>query len=543
VNTSELLLAAARTGIKFWLHCDRLAYRAPAGAMTSELRDEVILHKADIIALLQARPLKQFSTAAQAPVAEGDDIPLASGQERLWLVERRMGASPLYNVHFRLVWKGTLDREMLAFSIQDVVAHHPALRTTFTAIDGVSRANISADTAIEVEYVDLRDRSPDEKTSLTDELIHEHQHLPFDLSHGPLIRAAIIALADDDHILLVTQHHIITDGWSLRIFLTELGQAYRARYLGQDVPQPDFPPTYADYVRWQQAWRTEQVHQERLAWWRDHLAGLPPLLLGQQRRVHRDTPDYSAGSREFFVPAKLASGLKDLAWEQRCTLYTVLLTAWAVLLHRCADQTDFSIGTITSGRDRAEFYGVIGFFANTVVLRCDLSGNPSAVDMITRMRIETEAVFERDVPFGDIVLAAGAAPDTSLTPLIQAAFVYQNIPVPDVISPDDVLALGADVTVDSNIDGAVAGTTKFDLSLTMKDSIDGISGYLQYATAQFGDEEIRGLGEHYVTLLQSIVRDPRETIGRLSLLSEEEQRRLVLDWSSPDFQVLEPENS
>ena len=538
MNTSELLLIAARMGIAFWLQGDKLAYRAPAGAMTSELREEVILHKGDLVALLRIGSPKQFTTAAQAPVAEDHDIPLSSGQERLWLVERRMGASSLYNVHFRLLWRGALDREMLALTIRDIVAHHAALRTSFTVTAGAPRAIVSSDTAVEVEYFDLRDHSLEAKASAADELTYAHQRQPFDLSRGPLIRVAIIALAHDDHVLLVTQHHIITDGWSVRIFLTELGRAYRARHLGQDVPWPGYTPEYGDYVRWQQTWRREQAYQERLAWWSEHLAGLPPLQLDQQRRGPRAAPDYSADSQEFLVPAELASRLKDLAWEQRCTLYTVLLTAWAVLLYRHANQTDFAIGTITSGRDQDEFHHVIGFFANTVILRCDLSGNPSVVDVISRMRTEVASAFAQDVLFGDILLASEAASHTSLTPLIQAAFVYQNIPLSDAFGAENARALGADVTYDASIDGAVAGMTKFDLSLTMRDSASGISGHLQYATARFDDDEIGRLGEHFVTLLQSIVRDPHETIGRLRIISEQEQRRLILEWSSPDFEVL-----
>ncbi len=533
MNTSELLLLAARAGVTFWLDDNRLAYRAPKGRMTDELRGEIILHKTDLIAMLQRNRLDAAYPIAQAPLSEENKGPLASGQERLWLIERSIGASPLYNLHFRLLWKGVLDRRMLALSIRDIVARHAAMRTTFTEFDGTPQAIVSPDAAVELAHLDLRDHSPDAKARTADSFILDHQRTPFDLERGPLMRTAVITLADDDHILLVTQHHIITDGWSLRIFLTELGQGYRARYLGQHASLPEPPLRYSDYARWEHEWRGEQVYQERLAWWKEHLAGLSPLVLRRPQHMQPGAHDYSGAVHEFSISVALASQLKDLAREQHCTLYTVLLTAWAVLLHRHANQYDFAVGTVTSGRDRMEFQKLIGFFANTMVLRCDLSGNPSVVEAIARLRVETQSVFEREVPFADIVMAAGAVRDASLTPLIQAAFMFPNLPIPEFLSPEDASRIGASVMLDARIDGSVEGTTKFDLSLTVQDSNDGISCYLEYAKAQFTASTVQRLGEHFLILLQSIVRNPHETIGRLRLISRQEQRRLLVEWSYP----------
>jgi hypothetical protein len=531
MNTSELLWLAARAGVTFWLDDDRLAYRAPRGSMTDELRKEIVLHKADLIAMLQRNRLETAFPIAQIPLSDENEGPLASGQERLWLIERRIGPSSLYNIHFRLLWKGALDREILALNIQDIVARHTAMRTTFTEFYGTPRAIVSPGVAVELAHLDLRDHDPDAKTSAKDGFILDHQRTPFDLERGPLVRTAVITLADDDHILLVTQHHIITDGLSLRVFLTELGQRYLARHLGENVPVPEPLLRYSDFARWEHDRREERIYQEHLAWWKEHLAGLSPLELRRRQQTRPGTRDYSGAVQEFSVSVALASQLNALARDQHCTLYTVLLTAWAIMLHRYANQSDFAIGTVTSGRDRIEFQKLIGFFANTVVLRCDLSGNPSVLEAIERLRVETEAVFEHEVPFADIVKAAGAMGDAGLTPLIQAAFSFPNMPIPDFVSPDDARRIAANVMVDARIDGSVTGTTKFDLCLTVQETNDGFSCYLDCAKTLFSASAIQRLGEHFLILLQSIAQNPHEKIGRLTLMSREEQRQLLVEWN------------
>ena len=545
MTTGEVLLLAARAGVTFWLEGDRLAYRAPEGRMTGELRDQVISHKAELIALLRQNRLEAAPPVASAPApTDGpQDGPLASGQERLWLLERRLGPSCLYNIHFRLVWRGTLDRGALALSLRDIVARHAAMRTAFTESDGVPRAIIAAGDDAGLQHVDLRDHPPQERKRAAGQLTLEHQREPFDLAAGPLYRVTVVTLADDDHIVLVTQHHIITDGWSLRIFLAELGQGYRAHVLGGN-PGPAEPPLrFADYVRWERQRRAEPGYTERLAWWKQHLAGLSPLALHRVRPPGHGPADFHGAVREFQVSTRLATRLKELAAERQCTLFTVLLTAWAILLHRHAGQSDFAVGTVTSGRERPEFQPVLGFFANTIVMRCDLSGNPSAIEAITRLQAETEAVFEREVPFSDIVLAAGAVRDTSLTPLIQAAFMFPKLPLPHFLGPDDAAGVGANVTADARIDGSVEGTAKFDLSLTMEETGDGITGSLEYATAIFSATAVQRISEHFLVLLQSIVQNPHETIGRLRLMSREEQQRLLEEWSNPDAPSVQPRNS
>lgn len=531
MNTSELLLLAARAGMKFWLDGDRLAYRVPNERITDELRKEVILHKADLIAMLRKESLDAASAIPRASFNEENEWYLSSGQERLWLIERRIGASPLHNVHFRLLWKGLLDRGMLAHSLTDIVVRHAQLRTTFTEIDGGPRAAALPAAAVDLAHFDLRDHSTEARASAAEALMLDHQLAPFDIENGPLMRTAVITLADDDHVILVTQHHLVTDGWSVGIFVTELGQCYRAHYLGQDALLPDLPVTYSDYARWQRKRQEDRSYQERLAWWKEHLAGLWALELPGTRRVRTGTPDYRGTAQDLAVPSALASRLKELAREQHCTLYTVLLTAWAILLHRYTNQCEFAVGTVTSGRDRVELQNLIGFFTNTVVLRCDLSGNPSVVDAIARLRAETESAFEREAEFADVVLTAGAVRDPSLTPLVQAAFIFENILIPQIRDPE----IGINVMLDPEIDGSAQGTSKFDLALFMQESPDGIRGCLKYADAKFESSAFPCVVEHFLALLESIAQNPNETVGRLGMISMRERQQLLVDWNDTEF--------
>lgn len=531
MNTSELLLLAARAGMRFWLDGDRLAYRVPTEGITDELREEILLHKDDLIAMLRKESLDAASAIPRTPSPDENEWYLSSGQQRLWLIERRIGASPLHNLHFRLLWKGRLDRESLARSFTDILVRHPVLRTNFTELDGAPRAVVSAATAVDLAHLDLRDHSTEARASAADAFMLDHQLVPFDIGKGPLMRTAVITLADDDHIILVTQHHLVTDGWSIGILVTELGQCYRAHYLGQHALLPRLPVRYSDYTRWQHERQAERPYQERLAWWKEHLAGLPALALPAARRVRAGAADYRGTSQDLAVPSALASRLRELARQRHSTLYTVLLTAWAILLHRYTGQYDFAVGTVTSGRDRPELQSLIGFFANTVVVRCDLSGNPSVVDAIARLRAETESAFEREVEFADVVLTADAVRDRSLTPLVQAAFIFENILIPQLRDPET----GINVMLDPQIDGAARGTSKFDLALFMQESPDGIRGVLKYADARFESSVFPRVGEHFLALLESIAQNPCETVGRLGMMTARERQQLLVEWNDDEF--------
>jgi Condensation domain/TubC N-terminal docking domain len=531
VNTIELLINAAKEGVTFWLDDGRLAYRAPKGKITGEFRDEIIRHKEELISMMRQENHGVLSQIPSHTRSEDNDHPLSSGQERIWLIERRIGQSALHNVHFRLAWKGSLDRDILALSLQEIATRHVPLRTTFTEIDGAPRAIVSRDSAVELAHLDLTAREPRAKASAARSFILDYERSPFDLERGPLMRAGVITLAENDHLFLVTQHHIITDGWSVGIFLAELERIYRTRALNDPVPLAELPLSYLDYTRWQREWCSAQIYRSNMEWWKDHLSALPPLALRIDDHVHPPTPDYTGATEQFRIPGTLESQLRDLAREQQCTLYTVLLAAWAILLYRHSGQPDFAIGTITSGRDRQEFQQLLGFFANTVVLRCDLSGNPSVIETISRLRAETKLALEREVQYSDAILAASAMRGIGLNPLIQAAFVFENIPIARTLNLKDAQGTEAEISLDPQIDSSVAGTTKFDLALFVKESYGDIDGCIRYATAKFCAPVIQRLRERFLAVLENMVKDPSERVARLALLGANERQKLLVEWS------------
>lgn len=530
MNTSEILIRAARDGVTFWLDDGRLAYRAPKGKMTSEFRDEIIRQKESLISMLRQGEAAAPRQIEPSTISGEHGHPLSSGQERIWLIERRIGKSALHNVHFRLLWRGLVDRDALWSSVQDIAARHTPLRTTFAEINGAPRAIISPEPAIDLTFLDLTSHEHDAKASATMSFIYDHEHSPFELGRGPLIRTGLITLDEDDHIFLVTQHHIITDGWSVGIFLTELAQSYQAKVLGEKPSIAELPLGYPDYAQWQLELRDDRTYQENTQWWKEHLDGVHPLALRVDNHVHPPIPDHSGATEQFRIPRTLESQLRALAREQECTLYTILLAAWTILLYRHSGQNDFTIGTITSGRDRDEFQRLLGFFANTVVLRCDFSGNPSVIDAISRLRIETKLALEREVQYTDALLTAGAVPGASPNPFIQATFVFENIPMTRALNLKDMHGNEVQITLDPQIDSSVDGTTKFDLSLFVKESYGDVSGCIRYSRAKFCAPAIQRLRERFLMMLKEMIKDPSEQVGRLALLSAEERQKLLIEW-------------
>ncbi|WP_063733387.1 non-ribosomal peptide synthetase [Streptomyces sp. RTd22] len=538
-NVGELMSAAERAGARLLLDGngpdgDRLVVDAPPGALTGELRSAIGRYEAELIAALRhGETDTPILPAGGDPTDDGD--PLSAGQAGLWLIERSHGASALYHVHFRLRWTGPLDRDILASCLRGVIARHAALRTRFTDRDGTPRALVSPATDVELGHLDLRGR-PD-AADAADTAIADQQHTAFDLNTGPLLRALVITRADHDHLISVTQHHIITDGWSIGLLLTELLEDYRAAVLGEPLHRPVPALQYADYARWQQSRRETPAYRRTLDWWDTHLDQLEPLPLGRGGpRSSAAAPSHHGATESFELPAEHADALRDVAKSCDTTLYTVLLAAWAAVLQRHTGQDDFAIGTITSGRARAELERMVGFFSNTVVLRCDLSGDPAATELIGRLGAETSAAFAHEVPFADVVVAtgaAGAAGGSDLNPLVQAAFIFENAQLTPGAEADLLPGLDARAALEGRIDAAVEGTAKFDLSLVVSETGAGLTGLFEYATSTFDPADMVRLRDHFLALLRSLTDRPGDPVSSFDLVGDAERRELTGNSSGP----------
>ncbi|MDG4771375.1 condensation domain-containing protein [Solwaraspora sp. WMMD792] len=499
----------------------RLSYRA-TGGLPDDLRGQLVDHRDEIIGVLRRTDTVEPMVPTGSTGAESG---MSSGQQRLWLVEQMVGPSTLHHVHVRLRWRGRLDPALMSAAAHELARRHAALRTVFRTSGAAPVAVVrSADEESLVEIA-----TADRSGAAADELLRGQQHTPFDLASGPLTRIAVVTVADDEHLIAVTQHHLVTDGWSVGLLLAELVHSYGALMSGRpaaaspsDVDSVDYP----DFVRWEKARRAAPPYRNRLDWWRRHLAGVVPLNLPWDGDGTARDRDQRGSTWHFRVPARLLHQLRALARQLDTTPYVVLLAAWAVLLHRHTGQDDIVIGTVTSGRDRPELAGTVGFLANTVVLRCDLSDGPTVTGLIRRLRSLTAQVFAHEVPFADVVAATAAARDTGLNPLFQAAFVYENLPASPVADPSVVPGL-VSVATEGRVDGSVDGTAKFDLSLVVGRDGDGLVGLVDCPRARFSPATIARLAEHYLVLLDGIGTAPDTPVGALPMTRAADRRRLL----------------
>ncbi|TDD05140.1 non-ribosomal peptide synthetase, partial [Nonomuraea diastatica] len=510
MNIDDLLLRAIEVGVTLRLDGDRLTYDAPGG-LPADLRAQLTAHRDELITIL-----RQHTADGYPPLttADGDTGALSSGQERLWLVEQLTGPNTLHHVHLRLRWRGVLDAGLLTAAAHHLVARHPALRTVFPVVGGTPSAVVlDGDPAclIEVTHVD--------RPEVAERLLDRQRTTLFDTQAGPLTRLAVVTLDDDEHLLALTQHHLITDGWSAGLLVGELTRTYAALLRGEHPPAPPAGPTYADYVHTERRQRATLEHASRRDWWTRHLTGLTALDLPRDRDRRSDPGNRAGAAHPLRLDPATIARLDDLARRHDTTLYTVLLAAWAVVLHRYCGQDRFGIGTVTDGRDRPELRTLVGFLANTVVLRCDLSGTPTLPELLDRLRAEITGAFTHELPYADVVAATGDRE------LIQAAFVFENLPA---VPTGDVPGLIA-LTPEGRIDGGADGTAKFDLSLVAGRADGGLTGLLEYATAQFSPMLIAQLADQLVTLLRDIADDPDRPVHDFPLISEH-SRAWVLGW-------------
>jgi natural product biosynthesis luciferase-like monooxygenase protein/amino acid adenylation domain-containing protein/non-ribosomal peptide synthase protein (TIGR01720 family) len=443
------------------------------------------------------------------PVPRPAPAPLSYAQQRLWSLEQLVPGNIAYNNAVALRLRGPIDRDLLQRALQTVIDRHEVLRTTFCATDEGPVQEIQPSVEVELPVADAA-------VGEVDELIREHAREPFDLERGPLVRTRLWRLADTDHVLLVNMHHIVSDGWSAGVLFTELGSLYAAYAAGEPSPLRPLTLQYVDYARWQRGSVQQQEQAAELDYWRRHLSDLPILELPTDRP--RPPVQSQRGAR---CPVHIDRGLADaigaLCRRTGATPYMVLHTALATLLHRYTGQTDLPIGTAVAGRDRPETEALVGCFINTVVIRTDLSGDPTFATALEGTR---EAVLgglaHHRVPFERLVDELKVPRDLSLPPLCQAMLVLHNTPQP-------TLQLGALTLEAHEIDPR---TAKLDLTLELREGADGFRGAFEYNTDLFSRDTIAALARHLRALLVHAVADPEQHVSRLRILDPDEERRM-----------------
>ena len=432
------------------------------------------------------------------------DLPLSFAQQRLWFLDRLLPARDTYNIPTAWRLRGRLDAPALQRSLEELVARHETLRTTFALNEGQPVQVIGSPQSIALEVTDLGALLQAEREACALEIADTEARQPFDLEAGPLLRAQLLRLAPEEHLLLLNVHHIISDGWSAGIFERELSSAYNAFVSGRELRLPELPIQYADYALWQREWLQGEVLEAQLAYWKAQLADLPTLTLPTDR-PRPAVMSYRGARAAFDLPEPLSHSLKALGRREGATLFMTLLAAFQVLLYRYSGQEDIAVGAPIAGRRRSELEPLIGFFANTLVLRVDLSGNPRFRELLARVRESALGAYtHQDLPFEKLVEELAPARDLSRNPLFQVMFVLQN-------APGSALALEG---VQVSRLPLETHTAKFDLSLSVRETAEGLRASWEFSTDLFDAQTIERMARHFERLLEGIVADPAATHRR-----------------------------
>ncbi|HEU4321576.1 MAG TPA: amino acid adenylation domain-containing protein [Roseiflexaceae bacterium] len=459
---------------------------------------------------------------AQHGIARRDDqaaFPLSFGQQRLWFIHQWEPESPAYNLPQAVHLRGRLDVAILERSLSEIVRRHEALRSRFESHDGQPVQLIDPAGALPIPVEQVGGGQPDERMAAVQRRLIEEARRPFDLEHGPLLRARLFRLGADEHVMLLVMHHIISDGWSNGVLVRELGALYRAFAAGQPAPLAELPLQYADYAAWQRGWLQGETLDQQLDYWRNQLAGAPPVLALPTDRPRPPVQRYGGAVHPLRLPAPLTEALKALGQREGASLFMTLMAAFQVLLYRHSGQEDILVGTPIANRNRSEIEGLIGFFVNTLVLRADLSGGPSFRALLAQVRQTTLAMQDvQDLPFERLVEDLHLERATSYAPLFQVCMALQNAPLPELTAPGLTLT---PMEIDD-------GTAQFDLYLELYEAADGLRGRLKYNTDLFEPGTIARMAEQFQTLLAGIVADPDMAIERLPLLTSD-QRQQMLD--------------
>src|SRR5215217_733175 len=489
----------------------------------------------EIIQLKQRLATKQSHSPAEviAPTRRRKRYPLSYAQERLWFLDQFQPASAIYNIPTAIEINAALNVRAVEEALQELLRRHEVLRTSFSNEDGGPVQVVHPRVSFKLQVEDLRSLSEGERVAAAQRLADEEARQPFDLTLAPLLRARLLQLAEHRYVLLLTMHHIISDGWSMAVFFSEYSTLYEAYCQGRRSPLPELPLQYANYAVWQRQWLQGAVIDEQLHYWKQQLAGMPELLELPTDHLRPPVQSFRGGWQAFVLGAAVSRRLRELSQQQGATLFMTLLSAWQILLLRYSGREDIVVGTPIAGRNREETEKLIGFFVNTLVLRSRLQRHWSFREVLAHVReVCLEAYAHQDLPFENLVEELQPERNLSHNPLFQITFVLQNIPTTGLMKA--ITSTGLTQPEVENFESIAAPTTqtaKFDLSLTMAETDQGIAAELEYSTDLFEAATISRLAQHFQTLLEGITDNPEQPISQLPLLSAAEREQMLREWN------------
>ncbi|MBL4607128.1 MAG: amino acid adenylation domain-containing protein, partial [Pseudomonadales bacterium] len=525
----QLLTKLGEAGIKLWVESGELRFRAPKGALTPELRDQVVAQKPELIKFLQqsrsGEAVKQRKIQA---VSRAVPIPLSFGQERLWFLSQLEPESSAYHIPILLELKGNLDAHKLDAALGEVIKRHEVLRSVLQASDNATTPGVSqqilpqAHWPLHCEDFSHYDAEDKEKQRL--KVIEATRSTVFSLCDGPLLRTVLIKLEEQHYQLILTLHHIISDGWSMAVLVKELMALYLAQINTDLALSKVLPPLvvqYGDYAHWQRQWLVSSAREQQLAYWREQLDEVPVLELPLDKP--RPAALRSRGDAHFFYWSKeLQKKARDFSQTQGVTLFMTLLAAFEALLSSYSGQNDFAVGTPIANRTMPEQEPLIGFFVNTLALRAEVDQQQSFETLLkTVQRITLEAYAHQDLPFEQVVEALNVPREMSYTPLFQVMFSLQN-------ESDIQLDLPG---LQINTLPLSRRSSKCDLNLTFTETAEGLRGELEYSTELFDPESIIRMESHLQHLVENLLAAPQVPLCRVSMLSQEGKQNILSQWN------------
>ena len=474
--------------------------------------------------LLKEKGINLFGIA---PICSrgADEAPVLSyTQESQWFLWQLEPDSTAYHITTALRLTGELDLDALRHAFDTLIARHETLRTTFSEDDGTAVQVVHPPAPLDIEVIELHAGGLSYEAQVH-ALTDSKSQPPFDLRNGPLLRAKLLRVAADEHVLVLTQHHIVSDGWSMGVMVDELIQLYAGYRQGRTVSLPELPIQYADYANWQRQWMDAGERERQLGYWLEQLAGEQPLLMLPLDHPRPAIQSYRGALLDIPLPEELRLGLKQLAQREGATLFMLLLASFQVLLHRYSGQADIRVGVPTANRNRVETERLIGFFVNTQVFKAEVDGQLGFNDFLQQVKqTALMAQSHQDLPFEQLVEALRPERSLSHSPLFQAMFNHQT-----AVKKGGQSQRLDDLSIETlSWQGRAA---QFDLTLDTFESEDGLWASLTYASDLFEASTIERLAQSWVQLLQGIVQQPRQRLGDLPLLGVAEQHQLLYEWT------------
>ncbi|MEA5601600.1 non-ribosomal peptide synthetase [Nostoc sp. UHCC 0252] len=541
MNTVEFLSYLRSLDIQVFIDGEKFRANAPDGILTPELRAEIQERKAEIIEFLEAsNRTNNQSFKPLVPISRSGNLPLSFAQQRLWFLDQLIPNNPFYNIPLALHLTGSPKLAALEQTFNEIVQRHEALRTTIVVQKGQPVQVINPTLTIPLPIIDLRQLPQTEREIQARRLTTQEAQRPFNLSTDSLLQVKLLWLDETQYILLLTMHHIVSDGWSIGVLIQEIAALYTAFASNQPSPLAKLTIQYADFAYWQRQWLEGEVLKKQLSYWQKQLDGISMLNLPTDRpRLAVQT--YQGARQPLQLSKSLSKALLALGQQEGVTLFITLLAAFQALLYRYTQQEDIAIGSPIANRNRSEIEGLIGFFVNSLVLRTDLSGNPTFRELLSRVKeVALGAYSHQDLPFEKLVEELHPERNLNQNPLFQVVFALQNAPMTALELPNLTLSPLPFETE----------TTRFDLEFHLwepntqnglwADSSEGISGFVIYSTDLFDDVTITRMLGHFQILLEGIVANPEERIAHLPLLSESELHQLLVEWNNT--QVIYPQD-